>query len=272
MLKFKKMHGLGNDFVIFDARVENLCLPPEEMVRIADRHFGVGCDQIVVLEGSDKADVFAYFFNADGSESGACGNATRCIADLIMSETGKDECTVEVTYGILTCVKKGDLLVQVDMGVPKTLWNEIPLAQEMDTLSLDLSVGGLDKPVAVNMGNPHCVFFVKDLAAIDQYLENIGDAVENNELFPDRTNVEFVQVLSKTKLRQITWERGAGFTLACGSGACAVGVAAVRRGLTGRKVEIELEGGTLEIEWRESDGHVLMTGAVEYVFDGIFDF
>lgn len=271
MLKFRKMHGLGNDFVIFDARTENLFLPPEDMVLVADRHFGVGCDQIVVLEESGKADIMALFFNADGSESGACGNASRCIADLIMAEKKTDSCTIEVTYGILHCVKKGENRVQVDMGVPKLDWRDIPLSDEMDTLSLDLAVGGLSKPVAVNMGNPHCVFFVDDLESVDKYLENIGQAVENNELFPERTNVEFVQVLSRTKLRQITWERGAGFTLACGSGACAVGVAAVRRGLSERKVEIVLDGGTLEIEWRESDGHVLMTGDITYVFDGVLN-
>lgn len=268
MIKFKKMHGLGNDFVIFDARKENIFLPPEEMVFIADRHFGVGCDQIVVLEESDKADVFAYFFNADGTESGACGNASRCIADLIMTEKSTDSCAIEVTYGILYCKKADEQRVQVDMGIPKTEWKSIPLSQEADTLSLKLDIDGLSNPVAVNMGNPHCVFFVDNLEAIKNDLQKIGQAVENHELFPQRTNVEFVEVLSRTKLRQITWERGAGFTLACGSGACAVAVAAIRRGLTDRKVEIKLDGGTLEIEWRETDDHVLMTGTVAYVFDG----
>lgn len=261
------MHGLGNDFVIFDARTENIFLPPEEMIFIADRHFGVGCDQIVVLEESDNADVYAHFFNADGSQSGACGNASRCIADLIMTEKNLNSCTIEVTYGILMCKKVGEQRVQVDMGIPKTEWKNIPLAKKSDTLSLNLSIGGLPTPVAVNMGNPHCVFFVDDLNNFDN-LETLGQLVENHDLFPERTNVEFVQVLSKTKLRQITWERGAGFTLACGSGACAVAVAAIRRGLTERKIEIVLDGGTLEIEWRESDDHVLMTGSVAYVFDG----
>lgn len=271
MLKFKKMHGLGNDFVIFDARKENLFLPPEDMILVADRHFGVGCDQIVVLEESDKADIMALFFNADGSESGACGNASRCIADIIMTEKKTISCTIEVTYGILNCLKVGENRIQVDMGAPKLGWNDIPLSENMDTLSLDLAIGGLTNPVAVNIGNPHCVFFVEDLESVDQYLENIGQAVEENDLFPARTNVEFVQVLSRTKLRQITWERGAGFTLACGSGACAVAVAAVRRSLTERKVEIVLDGGILEIEWRASDDHVLMTGDVTYVFDGVLN-
>lgn len=257
MLKFKKMHGLGNDFVIFDARKDNVVLSPEDMIMVADRHFGVGCDQIVVLEESEKADVFAYFFNADGSESGACGNATRCVADIVMSESGKGSCAVEVTYGILNCVKAGDQRVTVDMGAPKAIKD------------IDLSVGDVSKPATVDMGNPHCVFFVEDLIALGGDLEEIGSAVENNlELFPQRTNVEFVQVLSPNELRQVTWERGAGFTLACGSGACAVAVAAVHRGLCARKVEIMLDGGALEIEWRESDDHVLMTGDVTYVFDG----
>ncbi len=251
-MKFRKMHGLGNDFVIFDARTENIALMPEDMALIADRHWGVGCDQLVVLDESEKHDIFAYFFNADGSESGACGNATRCVADIIMSDTGKDECSIEVTYGILNCKKKGDLLVEVDMGEPK------------DLRDLDLSRGAVSNPVSVNMGNPHLVFFVDDLA-ID--IEELGSYFENHDAFPDRTNVEFVQVIDRTHLRQITWERGVGVTEACGSGACAVMAAAVHRGLIDSKVEIELDGGVLDMEHLE-DGHILMSGMVAYVFDG----
>ncbi len=252
-MKFRKMHGLGNDFVIFDARQENIFLTADNMALIADRHWGVGCDLITILDESENADIFTYFFNADGSESGACGNATRCVADIIMSETGKDECSIEVTYGILNCKKKGELLVEVDMGAAR------------DVKDLDLSRGGVSNPVSVNMGNPHLVFFVDKLEDIS--VEELGAYFETHENFPNRTNVEFVQVVDKTKLIQKTWERGVGITQACGSGACAVMVAAHRRGLVDNKAEIELDGGTLQMELTQ-DNHILMTGAVAYVFEG----
>ncbi len=253
--KFRKMHGLGNDFVIFDAREENLFLTPEDMSLIADRHWGVGCDLITVLDVSEKADVAAHFFNADGSESGACGNATRCVADIIMTELHVTSCKIEVTYGILDCVKKGDLLVQVDMGAPQVVRD------------LDLSYPGVSEPVAVDMGNPHLVFFVDDVESID--VEKLGAYFETHEMFPDRTNVEFVQVIDRTHLRQRTWERGVGLTEACGSGACAVAVAGISRGLCDRKVEIALDGGVLTIEQPEEGGSVFKTGLVAYVFDGV---
>ncbi len=252
-MKFRKMHGLGNDFVIFDARAENVILSADDMALVADRSWGVGCDLITILDESENADIFAYFFNADGSESGACGNATRCVADIIMSESGKDECSIEVTYGILNCKKKGDLLVEVDMGAAK------------DVCDLDLTRGGVSNPVSVNMGNPHLVFFVDNFEDIS--VEELGAYFETHKDFPDRTNVEFVQVVDKTHLIQKTWERGVGITEACGSGACAVMVAAHRRGLVDRSVEIELDGGVLHMELTQDD-HVLMTGAVAYVFEG----
>tara|TARA_R110001592_G_scaffold16881_19_gene71807 strand:- start:15024 stop:15869 length:846 start_codon:yes stop_codon:yes gene_type:complete len=269
IMRFKKMHGLGNDFVIFDARAEDIFITPDDMALIADRHWGVGCDLITIMDESEKADVFAYFFNADGSESAACGNASRCVADIIMSEKGTDSCTIEVVDRILECKKVDDLIVQVDMGAPKLDWENIPLARDEDTLNLPLEKDGVDDPVAVNMGNPHCVFFVDSLEDVD--VEGVGAYMEVHELFPERTNVEFVQVVDKTHLRQKTWERGVGMTEACGSGACAVAVAAVRRDLTERKVEIELDGGVMTLEWREDDGHVLMSGPVAYVFDGVLN-
>lgn len=254
-MQFLKMHGLGNDFVIFDARSEIIALSEQDMREIADRKRGVGCDLITVIEGSEEADVAVQFFNADGSESGACGNATRCVADMVMSEADKDSCTIAVTGGVLNCRKAGDLLIEVDMGPAK------------DVTDLDLAYGGVVNPVSVNMGNPHCVFFVSGYDDID--IENIGAYFEGHEAFPERTNVEFVQVLDSTHLRQKTWERGVGMTEACGSGACAVAVAALRRGLTDRKVDIELDGGILHMEIRETDDHVLMTGPVAYVFEGV---
>ncbi len=247
------MHGLGNDFVIFDAREENIILSQDDMALIADRHWGVGADMIVILDHSENADILAYNFNADGSESGACGNATRCVADIIMSETGKQECTIELTYGILNCKKVGDLLVQVDMGEPKNVRD------------LDLSHGSVSNPVAVNMGNPHLVFFVDNFDGIS--VEKLGVYFETHENFPSKTNVEFVQAIDKTHLIQKTWERGVGLTQACGSGACAVIVAAHRRGLVERKAQIELDGGVLDMELT-GDNHVLMSGAVAYVFEG----
>ena len=253
-MHFRKMHGLGNDFVILDARAGDLRLLPTLVQHIADRHLGVGCDTVVVLEHSEKADVFARYYNADGSESGACGNATRCVADIIMNETGREACAVEVTYGILPCRRTGNLEVEVDMGPARKITD------------LDIAHGGVDHPVSVDMGNPHCVFFVKNLNDVD--IEKTGVYFEHHKVFPNRTNVEFVEIKSKDKARLRTWERGSGLTLACGSGSCATIAASVHRGLTHKKVEIELDGGTLYMQIRENDGHILMRGGLTYVFEG----
>ncbi len=252
-MKFKKMHGLGNDFVIFDAREQDVILGPEDMALVADRHWGVGCDLITIIDKPENAcDVAAYFFNADGSESAACGNASRCVADIVMRELQISSCKIQVMDRVLACRKVGDL-IEVDMGAPKGVKD------------MDLSYGGVSKPVAVDMGNPHLVFFVEDIEAVD--VEAVGAYFEMHEAFPSRTNVEFVQVMDRAHLRQRTWERGVGVTQACGSGACAVAVAAVHRGLAERAVEIELDGGVLNLVWKEG-GTVLMTGPVAYVFDG----
>lgn len=265
VMNFKKMHGLGNDFVILDGRAESVMLSQARIVRICDRHFGVGCDQLVVLRPSERADIGAVFYNADGSESGACGNATRCVADLLIDKGSAAEVLIETAGGLLKAWRSGDL-ISVDMGEPSLPWQQIPLAQPCDTQHLPID----GDPVAVNMGNPHCVFFSSE-EAIDDFVQKRGSLIENNPLFPERTNVEFVQVLGDNRLRQRTWERGAGITLACGSGACAVAVAAGQRGLvdTARPVEVVLDGGVLYIEWcREKDGHVIMTGATRLVFEG----
>lgn len=266
-MRFRKMHGCGNDFVIIDQKEVKGMLTSGQVRYICDRHFGVGCDQLVLLEISQKADVFARFFNGDGSESGACGNATRCVADIVMHEIGQDACVIETAAGLLSCRRTEEDLIEVDMGTPFLEWKDIPLAHAEDTLNLPIGdQEGLPNPVAVGMGNPHCVFFVDNL--VDTPVKELGAIYEHHAFFPEKTNVEFVEIQSDTKMRLRTWERGAGLTLACGSGACAAAVAAVRRELTGRKVEIELDGGTLHVEWRESDGHVLMTGPAVYVFDG----
>lgn len=269
-LAFTKMHGLGNDFVVIDARSRPLGphgyhLGDEQKRRIADRRRGVGCDQLIVLEPSRRADVFMRIYNPDGSEAGACGNATRCVAGRLMAEQGVERILVETISGVLETQAAERGAIAVDMGDIKTDWRAIPVAQECDTLHLPLALGPLSDPVGVNVGNPHAVFFVPDVAAID--LEKLGPQLEHAPLFPERANIEVVQVLGADRLRMRVWERGAGITQACGSGACATLVAAARRGLTGRKADVVLDGGTLTIEWL-ANGHVLMTGGWTTSFEG----
>ena len=263
------MHGLGNDFVILDARKTAFNPTPDLIKRIADRHRGVGCDQVIVLKNSPKsADLYMGIYNADGSEAAACGNATRCVADLEMNARGLDTLSIESPYDVLHASRSnvmGGDLVTVDMGTALTEWNAIPLSKHVDTLNIDVGISSLPPAVGVNMGNPHAVFFVKSIDKID--IATLGKQVEHHTLFPARTNVEFVEVKDRAHMRMRVWERGAGITLACGSGACAVMVAAVRRGLTERKADIELDGGTLHMEWLEN-GHVLMTGPVATSFTG----
>jgi diaminopimelate epimerase len=268
MTAFVKMHGLGNDFVVFDARDTAINLTPAMAKAIADRHFGVGCDTVVVIRpGGAQADASVLFYNADGSESDACFNATRCVARLLMDERGLARVKLSTKAGMLTCSDAGKSSVLVDMGPPRLDWNQVPLASQVDTLNFPLDVGGTTVPAsAVSMGNPHCVLFVPD--AEKAPLTQLGPRIETLPFFPKRTNVEFAQVLDEKRIRMRVWERGVGVTLACGTGACATAVAAIRRGLTGRKVELLLDGGSLFIEWREEDGHVLMTGPTAMPFRG----
>ncbi len=260
------MHGLGNDFVILDARKTGFQPTPDQIKRIADRNRGVGCDQLIVLKDSAKAaDLYMGIYNADGSEAAACGNATRCVADLEMNARGVNELRIESPYDVLHATRSNGLIT-VDMGTALTEWNAIPLSKHMDTLNIDMGIAGLPPAVAVNMGNPHAVFFVKNVEKTD--IATLGKQVEHHALFPARTNVEFIEVKSRTHMRMRVWERGAGITLACGSGACAVIVAAVRRGLTERKADIDLDGGRLHMEWLDN-GHVLMTGPVATSFTGV---
>lgn len=267
---FIKMQGLGNDFAVFDGRGARIKLSAGQIRKLADRRFGIGFDQMVIIDPPKSAgtDAFLRIYNADGGEVGACGNATRCIAKLIIAETGRQEIVLETIAAKLWAKMAGDK-VTVDMGIAHLKWQEIPLSHEEKTEFVPVNEGALKQAVAVNVGNPHAVFFVDDVAAVA--LEAVGPKVEHHKLFPERTNVEVAQVLSPSKVRMRVWERGAGITQACGTGACAVAVAGVRRGLTERKVTIVLDGGTLEIEWRESDGHVLMTGDAEEVYRGTVD-
>jgi diaminopimelate epimerase len=268
-IPFRKMHGLGNDFVVLDARTRPIRLGAVEAAAIADRKTGVGCDQLILLKApaNARADIAMHIFNADGSEPGACGNAARCIARLALDETGRRQIVIETPSGLIEGEAAGDL-VSVDMGKARLDWREIPLAQEMDTLSLPVSLGDLKAPTATSMGNPHATFFVADADAVP--LGELGPVLEHHPLFPDRVNVGVAEMRGRAAMRLRVWERGAGITLACGTGACATLVAAHRRGLTGRRAEIVVDGGALTIEWRDDD-HVLMTGPVATSFAGSFD-
>ena len=265
-LAFVKMHGLGNDFVVIDSRGPQSsgrgAVTTAGLARaIGDRHLGVGFDQLAEIRDSAEADFALDFWNSDGSRADACGNATRCVCDYIMTERGISLVTLATARGNLSAVRRGDGLVSVNMGAPQLDWADIPLAYAMDTLHVPLA----GDPVAVGMGNPHAVFFVDDAEAVD--LQARGPEVEHDPLFPQRTNVEFVSLIGPDRMRMRVWERGTGITLACGSGVCAVTVAAHLRGLTGRSVQIDVDGGILEVDWR-SDG-VWLTGPVAHVFDGV---
>jgi diaminopimelate epimerase len=271
-IAFRKMNGLGNDFVVLDARTHALRLEPDAVRAIADRKEGIGCDQIIALEPSDKADVFMRIWNADGGEVGACGNAARCVAALVAAERGKPEISIETESAVLGAAVNADGSVTIDMGAPRFAWDQIPLAEPFhDTRRIELQIGPIDDPVlhtpsVVNVGNPHCLFFVDDLDAHD--LARFGPMLEHHPLFPERANISLVQVTGPDALKVRTWERGAGLTRACGTAACAAAVASARLDLTGRKVKVTLSGGDLLIEWRESDGHIMMTGPYALDYEG----
>lgn len=272
---FLKMHGLGNDFVVLDARTAALDLTPERRRVIADRRLGVGCDQLIVLEPPTEreADVFMRIYNPDGGEAQACGNATRCVASVVMDERKTDHVTVQTVAGLLDSQKTGVgsnglPVISVDMGQARLDWREIPVREACDTKHMPVGIGPLQDPVGTNMGNPHATFFVDDAAAIP--LAELGPKLEHDRFFPERANVGVAQLLGEGRLRLRVWERGAGITLACGSGACAAVVAASRRGLVQRKADVVLEGGTLTIEWLRDD-HVLMTGGIAVAFKGELD-
>ena len=270
-IPFRKMNGLGNDFVVLDARVQPITLGAAEAQRIGDRSKGVGCDQVIVMEPSQKADVFMRIFNADGSEVSACGNATRCIALIAAAETGRSDVSVETRAGLLTASVNGADRITIDMGRPRFAWDEIPLAEPFaDTSGIELQIGPIDAPVlhtpsVVNVGNPHAIFWVDDVQAYD--LARFGPLLENHPIFPERANISLAQVISRGGLRLRTWERGAGLTKACGTAACAAAVAAARKGLTDRQVTVELPGGLLFIDWTKDD-RILMCGPAELEFEG----
>lgn len=273
-VNFIKMHGLGNDFVILDARARDFGDLASLSIQLADRRFGVGCDQVIVLENTPKADVRMGIYNPDGSLAGMCGNAARCVADLILNEKRVGTVTIEIGHRVVVCTRADGGMVTVDMGEPRLDWNEIPLAQECDTRFVPVDLPDLTDPadseswpVCVSMGNPHCVFFVGRRVE-DFPVAELGPFAERHAMFPERTNVEFVYVRDRGNIRMRVWERGAGITFACGSGACAAAVAAIRRGYADRILKVHMDGGPLTIEWREVDNHITMTGPVAYVFRG----
>lgn len=268
---FQLMNGLGNKFVIFDLRNSSLRMTADDAKKIADPSTGPGCDQVITIQTENKNTVMGVW-NADGSEVEACGNASRCVGRLLMDEAKSDKTSFAVGDAVLTAWRVGDNRVAVDMGEPKFHWREIPLAEQMDdTRFIDIKLGPIDNPVlwgpsAVNVGNPHCVFFVDDIDshAIDRF----GPLVENHPLFPERANVSVAQIKSRHSIRLRVWERGVGVTQACGTAACAALVCAHRRRLTERKATVTLDGGDLAIEWRDDD-HIIMTGTIAFEGEGI---
>jgi len=272
-MEFRKMNGLGNDFVVLDARARPLSISQDLARAIADRKTGVGCDQLIVIEPSTKADVRMRIWNNEGFEVESCGNASRCIADILFVEKRKPVVTIDTLGGFLSCEKGGNGLVTVDMGVPRFGWQDIPLSEPFaDTRHIELQVGPIDAPLihspsVVNVGNPHCIFWVKDLNVVD--LAKTGPMLEHHPLFPERANISLARVDAKDHITLKVWERGAGLTRACGTGACAALVAAARIRLTHRKATVTLPGGDLVIEWREADDHMLMTGPIAYEFEGV---
>lgn len=287
-IPFIKMHGLGNDFVIFDARKKPLALNAAKVKRIADRRLGIGCDQVIVLENVPspqspvsrkesknamlatgdrrQATIFMKIYNADGSEVASCGNATRCVAWLLMEESGKKDIAIETKAGLLTCKSAGKFEITADMGAPVFDWKKIPLSKHCDIIELPIVAGKYRHPAAVSMGNPHMVFATLDVHKVP--LPVLGPKLEKHPLFPKRVNVSFAEIVGAAKIKLRVWERGAGETLACGTAACASLVALHNKGLIGRKAEVMLPGGSLMIEWDVKTNHVLMTGAVAKVFEG----
>jgi len=265
---FLKMHGLGNDFVIIDGRSDDFIPDKEFCLRVADRHRGVGYDQLIVLSKpkDPMADLYMHIYNCDGSMAGACGNATRCVASLLFKELHKETGVIQTVTELLKVSQATNGNYSVDFNPPKLLWNEIPLSRDVDTLNVSFDLPSIPTACCVNVGNPHAVFFVPDAMAVK--LSEIGPKLEHDPIFPQRCNIEFAQILDRSHIRMRVWERGTGITQACGSGAMATLVAAVRRGLTDRKATIHMDGGDLIIEWRETDGHIIMTGPVSFSFQG----
>lgn len=273
---FRKMNGIGNDFVVLDQRTHALNLSDDLVRRIANRETGIGCDQFITIEPPRHGgDAYMGIRNQDGNTVAACGNATRCIGGILLDETGKDVVTIETLAGDLVATRGPGETITVDMGEPRLKWDEIPLSEEFqDTRMIELEVGPLGSPImhspaVVNVGNPHAIFFVADVDAID--LARIGPMLEHHPLFPERANISVAQVIDRTHVKIKVWERGVGLTLACGTAACATAVAAIRRRKTDRIMTVSLPGGDLTLEWREANNHIYMTGPATLDFEGVLD-
>jgi diaminopimelate epimerase len=272
-IAFRKMNGLGNDFVVIDARDTPISISEDQARAIADRKTGIGCDQLIVMEKSSLADVRMRIWNAEGGEVESCGNASRCIADLVMTEKGSESATIDTKGGFLVGKRAGHLMVTIDQGKPHFEWDKIPLSEKFaDTRHIELQVGPIDAPLihspsVVNVGNPHCIFWVKDLDIVN--LAKVGPMIENHPLFPDRTNVELAKVVARDHVVLSVWERGAGLTKACGTAACAVMAAGHRIKIIDAKCRVTLPGGDLMMSVDESNGHVIMTGPLAYDFEGV---
>ncbi len=272
-MKFAKMNGLGNEIAVLDARERPLTLNASAVEALATPEKGIGFDQLMVLlpPRNPLADVYTEIWNADGSKVAACGNGSRCVAWYVMREMNRENLVIETEAGFLGAVSVGPNMISVDMGAPIFEWELIPMSERMDTMRIELQVGPIDDPIlhgpgVVNMGNPHCVFFVQDAELAP--VEAVGPMIEYHPLFPERTNVGFAEIVARDHIRLRVWERGAGLTKACGTGACAALVAAVRRRLCDRSAKVQVDGGMLQIEWRESDNHVIMIGAVALETEG----
>jgi diaminopimelate epimerase len=272
-MKFAKMNGLGNEIAVLDARDRPLTLNASAVEALAVAGKGIGFDQLMVLlpPKNPLADVYTEIWNADGSKVAACGNGSRCVAWYVMREMKRENLVIETEAGLLGAVSVGPNRISVDMGEPIFDWERIPMSERMDTVRIELQVGPIDDPVlhgpgVVSMGNPHCVFFVQDAELAP--VEAVGPMIEYHPLFPERTNVGFAEIVARDHIRLRVWERGAGLTKACGTGACAALVAAVRRRLCDRTANVQVDGGMLQIEWRECDNHVIMTGAVALESEG----
>ena len=266
-IPFVKMHGLGNDFVIFDD-IDGLTLTPEILQKIAHRQLGVGFDQLIVLKKSAAADVRMDIYNSDGSMAGACGNATRCIGHLVGQRLGLKWVSIDTDGGLLKAQNISANFVRVNMGQPEFGWREIPLASDTTSFDLDFPAIGLMDGFALSIGNPHVVFFGKDWS--DEQVQTLGPKIENDPIFPNKVNVSFAKIMDDKTIELKTWERGAGYTLACGTGACATAVAAISKKLTGRKVDVQMRSGSVTIEWDDKND-VWMSGPVAKAFQGELD-
>jgi diaminopimelate epimerase len=269
---FRKMNGLGNDFVVLDARETPIAISEAQARAIANRKTGIGCDQLIVMEKSSAADVRMRIWNAEGGEVPSCGNASRCIADLLFNELKSDVATIETKGGFLSAKKAGVHLVTIDQGAPKFGWKDIPLSEAFpDTRHIELQIGPIDKPLlhspsVVNVGNPHCIFWVNDLDVVD--LAKVGPMLENHPLFPERANISLAKVVARDHVMLKVWERGAGLTQACGTAACATMAAGHRIKIIDSKCKITLPGGDLFMAVNEENGHVMMTGPAALDFEG----